>query len=397
MICKIGLAAALFALLDSSSALAEDAGKIKIGLAIAESGWLAAYDDNSVKMVRMWIDQTNASGGLLGKQIEAVVLDTKSDRAEGAKAGQQLASENVDLMFVSGDYDFGAPAALQAQKAGVISVFLGASDPKAGVAGVGPLSFTTGVAGQVEGAALAEWALARGLKKGFVMLDNSIEYDKSVCAGYQWDYPRVGGAVAGEDTFKNSDPIISSQVTRLTNAIRDEGVDHVMLCSYTPGGASAAKQIRAAGIDVPILAATAMDGTYWLNSVPSLTNFFVPVQAVASGDPRPQVEALSKEFESRYGARPTTQYAYPVYPWLQLWAKAVSSAKTTKAEDVVAQIETYTNEPTILGPRTFSKLLHIQVQTPLTITELSNGKQSAAGEYTITAPIPNDVLYRLNK
>ena len=57
-----------------------------------------------------------------------------------------------------------------------------------------------------------------------------------------------------------------------------------MLCTFTPGGASATRQIRAAGIDLPILAATAMDGLYWVNAVPGLKEFYVPVQAVVNGD-----------------------------------------------------------------------------------------------------------------
>src|SRR6202043_2518406 len=77
-------------------------------------------------------------GGVLGKKLRAVFADTKSDRAEGAKAGQEVVSQGADLVVGTCDYDFGAPALLQAQKAGKISVFLCAEDAKAGVAGVGP-------------------------------------------------------------------------------------------------------------------------------------------------------------------------------------------------------------------------------------------------------------------
>ena len=73
----------------------------------------------------------------------------------------------------------------------MINVFLCASDPKAGVAGVGPLSFSANNAAQTEGASLAEWAVKkRDLKKGYVLLDESVEYDKSVCAGYDWEIHR---------------------------------------------------------------------------------------------------------------------------------------------------------------------------------------------------------------
>ena len=177
---------------------------------------------------------------------------------------------------------------MQGQKAGIITVFICASDPKAGIAGVGPLSFTANNAAQTEGATHRVGDKERNLKKGYVLLDESIEYDKSVCAGYDWEYPIAGGTIVGRDVFKNDDPTITSQVTRLAAAVKDQGVDNVILCSYNPGGASATRQIRAAEIDIPILAATGMDGLYWVNSVPGLKDFYVPDQAVVSGDANPE-------------------------------------------------------------------------------------------------------------
>jgi branched-chain amino acid transport system substrate-binding protein len=122
--------------------------EIVLGFAVALTGWMNAYDGDSTKMAKLWIDQTNAKGGLLGRKIKWVEADTKTDRTEGAKAGQSVIDQGAELVFVSCDYDFGAPAALQGQKAGVITVFLCASDPKAGVAGVGPLSFSANNAAQ---------------------------------------------------------------------------------------------------------------------------------------------------------------------------------------------------------------------------------------------------------
>ncbi len=259
---------------------------ITIGLAVAFSGWMEAYDGEAAKMAQLWIEQTNQKGGLLGKPIKVVTADTKTDRVEGAKVGKQLIDQGANLLLVSADYDYGAPAALQAQKAGVVSVFMGASDPKAGVIGVGPYSFTANNAGQLEGAVMAGWGYAKkGVRKGYMLVDETIEYNKSVCAGYEWNFPTVGGKIVGQDTFKGLDPTINSQVTRLNDAIRTGGVDHVMLCSTNPGAASAVRQLRAAGVNLPVFSATAMDGTYWLNSTPGLRDFYLPVQALTVDDP----------------------------------------------------------------------------------------------------------------
>lgn len=380
------------------SAMAQSGQDMKIGFAVALSGWLEAYDAEGVKMAQLWIDQENQKGGLLGRKLAPIIVDTKTDRVEGAKAGQQLVTDGVEMMIVSADYDFGAPAALQAQKAGLVSVFMGAEDTKAGILGVGPLSFSATTTGQLEGATMADWAYKqRGYRKGYILLDNSIEYHKSTCAGYDWMFAKVGGTIVGRDTFKNEDASIASQVTRLADAVRENGVDNIMFCSHTPGAVSALRQIRAAGIEGPILNGTGMDGTYWTSGVPGLKDFYVPVQASVSADAKPAVNALTKAYTEKYGVAPTTQYAYPIYAWLQLWEKAVTKVGTTDAKAVVAEMNTYTAVPTVLGPRTYTSKLHIENSTPMTIMEIADGKQHVVTVSQILETIPDEVLYRLKK
>ena len=381
-----------------NSVPAAAADDIVIGFSVALSGPMQAYDGDSTKMAKLFIDQTNAKGGLLGRKLRAVDADTKSDRAEGAKAGLAAVQAGAVLVFATCDYDYGAPAALQAQRAGVISVFLCAEDPKAGILGVGNLSFTASQAAQLQGAVLGEWAATKkGWKSGYVLLDDSIEYNKSVCAGYDWLYPKKGGKIVGRDTFKNGDPSIASQVTRLAAAVRDQKVDNVMLCTYEPGGASAVRQIRAAGITVPLLSGSSMDGNYWLAAVPGLTDFYIAVQAAVVGDPRPAVQELAQAFKAKYGALPASQYAFPAYAFMQLWAKAVTEAGTTDPKAVVKKLETFKNVETVLGPRSFSNKLHIQVQQPMMIEEVVNGADKVIDSQDLSEPVPNAVLYRLKK
>jgi branched-chain amino acid transport system substrate-binding protein len=378
---------------------AQAADDIVIGFAVAQSGPVAAYDDNGTKTAQIFIDDINAKGGVLGKKLRAVFADTKSDRAEGAKAGQEVVNQGADLVVGTCDYDFGAPALLQAQKAGKISVFLCAEDAKAGIAGVGPYAFTAGVAAQLEGASLAEWGYDKqGYRNAYVLLDDSVEYTKSVCAGFDWLFPKKGGKIVDRDTFKNGDASIASQVTRLRTAIAAGKVDAIVFCSYLPGGSSAIRQIRAAGIDLPILASSTFDGTYWLDAVPDLTNFYVPVQASVYGDdPRPEVTALIERYRQKFKDGPVTEFAFPIYSFLQLWAQAVEKAGTVDAAKVVAVLNSFHDEPSILGPRSFSPQLHIQDRSPFLIVSISNHTGKVIDSWRVSEPIPNEVLYRLKK
>ena len=325
---KGGLAQLLLVstLLASTSSMAW-ADPVTVGFATAQSGFMVGFDGDAQKMAELWIKDRNAAGGLLGQPVGSTFADTKSDRVEGARAGQTVVDSDADLVVVSCDYDFGSPAAGAAERAGKISVFLCAEDPKAGVQGVGPLSYTTSVAAHVQGAAMAHWAHEKlGMKRPYVLLDTMTEYDKSVCAGFRWAISQIEGMqIVGEDTFLNDDPSIQSQITRISRAA--EQPDSIMLCSYVPGGASALRQIRAAGIDTPIFGGSAMDGSYWLEAVPGLKDFYLPVAASVHGDdPRAEIQALNERYKAAYGSLPATTYGYPIYAFLDLWAKGVDKA-----------------------------------------------------------------------
>lgn len=374
----------------AAPAQAED---ITIGFAIAKSGWMEAYDTPAATAAKIRIDEINAAGGLLGKKIAIVEADTRTDRAGAAKAGLDLLDQGAQMMIVSCDYDFGAPSALVAEGEGMISFFLCAEDVKAGIQGVGPLSFSSSVLAPVQGATMAEWAHAkRAARAAYVLEDTFIEYNKGICTGFEWMFPQLeGAAIVGRDSFKNDDASIAAQITRIKSL--DTPPDVIMLCSVMPGAAAAVRQLRAAGIDAPILNGSAVDGSYWLDATPGLSNFILPVQGSIHGDdPRAEVEAFNRAYEAKTGARPASQYAYPGYVLVDLWAKAVERAGTVDGAAVTAELEKMSDEPTAFGPRSFSSELHHQNTALMQIIEINDGKPARTDEWRISRPVPLDVL-----
>lgn len=372
-------------------ALAED---ITVGFAIAKSGWVEAYDAPATAAARIRIDEINEAGGLLGKKIKWIEADTKSDQAQSASAGLQMVDEGADMLIVSCDYDFGAPAALAAESAGLNSFFLCAEDIKAGIQGVGPNSFSASVLAAVQGATVAEWSISkRSAKTGYVLLDTTIEYNKGICTGFDWMFPKAGGEIVGRDTFLNGDASIASQITRIKSL--PEEPDVIMLCSYIPGAASAVRQIRAAGINSTILNGSAVDGSYWLDSAPDLSNFIVPVQGSVYGDDtRDSVNQFRESYAKVTGAAPASTYAYPGYILIDLWAKAVERAGSVEASAVTAELEKMKDEPTAFGPRSFSDKIHHQNTAEMQIVEITNGNPAVVESFTISEPVPLDVLLK---
>jgi len=372
----------------TAPALADDE-KIVVGFATAETGFMQAYDKPAQDAAMIRIAEINAAGGLLGKQIEVVNADTKTDRAEGAKAGLTVIDAGADMVVVSCDYDFGSPAALAAESAGLPSFFLCAESIKAGIQGVGPNSFSASVLAAVQGATMAEWAHSKkGARTFYRLLDTWTEYNKGICDGFDWMLPQLADAkLVGEDTFLNEDASIAAQITRI-KALPEEP-DAIMLCTMMPGAVSAIKQIRAAGINSMILNGSGVDGSYWLSAVPDLSNFFVPVQGSIYGDdPNPDVTAFNAKYKEVTGGDPSTQYVYPGYVMIDVWARAVERAGTTETAAVVAELEKMNAEPTLFGPRTFTSEIHHQNRARYLIVETQAGKPGVIDEWTISEAIP---------
>ena len=63
------------------------------------------------KAMEVAIDEINAKGGLLGKQIKIIYADTKSDIAYGATAAQDVIDKGAQMVVVTCDYDYGSAAA----------------------------------------------------------------------------------------------------------------------------------------------------------------------------------------------------------------------------------------------------------------------------------------------
>lgn len=371
-----------------------DDEEIIVGFAESKSGWMAAYSGPSALAAKLRIAEINAAGGLLGKQIQIVDADAKTDRVEGAKAGQKVIGDGADFVIVDCDFDFGAPAANMAQGAGLISFFLCAGDPKAGIEGIGSYAFSGGNAAHVDGAAMAIWSYERkGARKAYLLRDETLEYSQSTCAGFEWQWPQLEGAeIIAIDVFQNEDPSIQGQIDRIrTSAVQP---DVIALCSYIPGGAAAIRQIRAAGIDTLVMAGIALDGTYWLDAVPNLNNFCVVSFGSIYGDaPEPELAKFIADFTALKGEPPATSYPLTGYTVIDLWARAVERAGTVASDPVLAELENMTDEPTLIGPRGFSDQLHIQDKARYAILCTVDGEPRFQ-EYWIAGPVEKSILLK---
>jgi branched-chain amino acid transport system substrate-binding protein len=358
---------------------------IIVGMDMAFSGWFQPVDDSTEKGIELAVDDINAAGGVLGRKLKIEHFDMKSEPPLGADGAIDLISRGASLILVPSDFDFGGPGAFVAQSKGVVT-FAGASDPKFGVSGIGNMAFSVSTPSRVQGAMNAEWGHDRkGFKTAYVLLDNTINVTKSACAEFTERWKKIAGAnsILGSDTFLNPDPSIAPQITRILAL--PQKPDVVYLCSYVPGGASAIRQLRAAGITQPILSAEPLDGDYWLGMTPDLSNFFVSsMGAFFGGDPDKTVAGFFERYAKKYGKPADVSYGVRGYSEVEAFARAVERAKSTEGTKVAAELEKFNNEPLTIGPTTFTPKIHMGgAARPMAILEVADGKYRVVERYAI--------------
>ena len=360
------------------------ADKPVFGLVMSFSGWFAPVDADTIAGAKLAVADVNAAGGVLGQPIEVVEFDNKSEPPLGADGAVDVIGKGAKAILFPSDFDFGAPGAYVAQQKDIIA-FSGASDPKFGVQGVGPLAYSTSNASQAQGALLAEWAYKqKGWKNAYVLLDNTIAYTKSLCASFATRWTELAGkeGLLGQDTFLNNDPSIAAQVTRITGLSKKP--DLIFFCSYAPGGPSAIRQMRAAGIEAAIVTGESLDGDYWIGSVPDLSNFYVISYGSKYGDdPDAEVNGFFKRFEAKYNKKADVSYGLRGYAAVQAWAIAAKQAGSLDGAKVVAALDTFDKKSLVIGPTTYTPKLHIQTTRPMAILQATNGKFASIGRFSV--------------
>lgn len=360
-----------------SAATAQETKPIVIGAAIAQTGFIAAYDADPAKAAEMAVKEINEAGGVLGRPLKLTYADTKSEIPQGAVAAMEVLDQGADILIVTGDFDFGGTAARTANSQGKVAIAPFAADPKFGVEGIGPYAFSFSTASDTVGTVLAEFATARGWKTAYALTQTTIQYDLSVSAAFQARFKEQNGdaALLGTDTFTMDDASIATHITRI-KALNPQP-DVLLLSTFTPAGPGALRQLRAAGLTMPILSGEDMDGDYWLESVPDLSNFyFAAMGSIFGDDPRPDVKKFIDDFTALHGNHPSTAHTLTGYSVIQGIKVAAERAGSVESDAIKAEFEKFKDEPLLVGPTTFDEKTHINFKRPMVIMQVQGGKHS---------------------
>jgi branched-chain amino acid transport system substrate-binding protein len=338
----------VFSMFTGCSSKTSSAGKsdvIKIGLNYELSGGVATYGQSLTEGIELAVQEINKNGGVLGKQIELVKVDNKSDNAEAANVSTRLATRDKVVAILgpatSGNTKAASPAAMQ-NKVPLISASATADDVTVDSNGkVRDYIFKTCFSDSFQGVAMANFAFKDlGLKNAAVLVDSASDYSKGLVKSFKETYTSLGGQVVTEEAYATKDTDFKAVLTN----IKGKNPDILFVPGYYEEVGLIVKQARELGLNVPVLGGDGYDspklaeiaGKAALNKV-YYTNHY------SSEDTSAEVTKLKEAFKAKYNKAPDAFNAlgYDLAYFVTDALKRAGEADPVKLKDALASTKDF--------------------------------------------------------
>jgi branched-chain amino acid transport system substrate-binding protein len=323
-------------------ALADDT--IKIGAPFNLTGALSSLDAPALNGAKLAAEQINAAGGVLGKKIELVVYDTKTDPTVIASTGSQLINQDkVPVIVGFTDSDSVLALAPIAEKAGIPFVTPGATSPKLPDQ-VGPNMFLACFGDNVQAAAGAEFLKdTLKAKKVYLLTDNSTEYTTLLSSYFKQAFEKGGGTLSLEDNYKSGDKSFTAQITKLKAL--GEKPDALYIAAMPDDIGLIVKQLRQSGVTQPIVGGDGYDTPLLLSVGGAAANgVYYSTHAFMSEDSTAAIKKFYADYQTAFKTPPDNAFAALGYDTVGLVADAIKragSADPAKIREALAATKGY--------------------------------------------------------
>lgn len=228
---------------------------ITIGYAAAASGALAPYD--SPAGAQCEAENINNAGGILGRPVEVLIRDMRSDPALAATVGQELLDAGSVVILAPPTDDTSIPIAQLALPDNVAVLSVEATQPAFPIAAP-ENGYLVYYGDNFSAAAVAEFAYGEGHRTAVVL--TSPDLGSYAILNPEWfgeAFEELGGEVVGTEDWSLGVGDFGAQITDISSM--DPLPDMIYMAAPVPDAAQFVRQLRAAGVDTPVYGGDGFD------------------------------------------------------------------------------------------------------------------------------------------
>lgn len=340
---------------------------IKIGGMAPLTGALAIYGVTTTNGAELAVKEINENGGILGKKIEYIMLDTKGDSTEAVMAYNKLVDEKV--AGIIGEITSKPTLAVAEVAVQDNMPLITPTGTQVDITEAGPNVFRVCFTNPYQGKVLAITSKERlGADTVAVMLNNSSDYSDGITKAFIEESEKLGMKVMGVEGYSDGDKDFRPQLTKLAAM----NPDVVLIPEYYEQAALIATQAREVGVKSIFVGSDGWDGiakTLDKSSYSAIENSYF-TNHFSMEDQSEKIQNFLKDYRETYKEDPSAFSALG-YDAIYMMKSAIEKAGTTDKQKVVDALKGIEYDG-ITGYLTFDD--HNNPVKAVTVLKIENGK-----------------------
>lgn len=326
-----GVAATLVAPLAAPMIARAQGANFKLGVLLPFSGGLELFAEQGMQGVQMAVDEYNADGGVLGRQIEIVQADDKTDPRTAVERATQLIRRD-EVNAIVGPVTSANRDAIKSTIERGKTPLLYATDYEGGVCSPWMACYSAVPAHFVE--PLIPYLVEKRSAKRVYLFGADYTWPQKMNAAIREKIEAMGGEVAGEEYT----PFGTKDFAPTLRKIEESGADFIILTLPGADGVTFVKQMASSGLKSKV-------GTAFLgfneNYLPGFSGteaegVVAPLPFMQTLDRPEAVEFVAKQ-RAKYGDQAkVTYYADSHYNLTRFYLNAVKQADTDDKAAIMA-------------------------------------------------------------
>lgn len=381
----LGSSALAMGALAMPGVLRAQSGPIIVGHLTPRTGFLGPMGEYAVMAADLAVEEINAAGGVLGRQIQLVKEDSINPQTATTKAERMVERDKV--VAILGEISSASALSIGqiAQRTNRLFINTGANSDTLRGSDCKRNMFHTEAQNIMYVNGEGEYLLANDLVKGktWYMLSADYAFGHDLRKAALSFLERNGGKLAGDELVPTDAGDFSSYLLK----IRAAKPDVVILNLAGTQQAGFFKQYGEFGLDFPLGGFDFNTSMAWAAGAENFRGTWPCVWTHQVDTPESQ--RFAKAFMDKYG-RPAENQAWSDYVAVKILAQAIKETGGTKTEDLVAYLESGA-EFDILKQRkgTFKKDTHQLLQEIYAVTALPpKDVKNKWDIFTTSGPIP---------
>lgn len=317
---------------------------IKIGAFLSMTGGTATFGQSSQKGMQLAIDEANAEGGVLGKQLTLVTEDDRSNAQEAKTAAVKLLQQDkVVALLGEVASSSSLAAAPDAQRAQIPMISPASTNPK--VTEVGDYIFRVCFIDPFQGEVMAKFA-HNSLQATTACLfkDNKSDYSVGLAEYFKNTFTQLGGQILSEESYSGGDIDFKAQLT----AMKGSNPQVIFIPGYYTEVGQIARQARELGLTAVLLGGDGWDSPKTIEIGGDAVEGAYFSNHYSDEDPNPVVQSYIAKFKAKYNEVPDAMGVLG-YDCARVLIAAMKSAGTTDGPKLREAIAATKDFPGVSG------------------------------------------------